>query len=94
MSYRINLFICDLQYIHFNHINYLLPLALFQRDKIIPARKFIAGKSPVNPDDKIEEEEKCTHKMNESDGTEPIVNKASVPYKSRGAADQITCDTE
>src|SRR5659263_490480 len=36
MTYGINLFMCGLEDIHFDDIHDLLPLASFQRDKVIP----------------------------------------------------------
>lgn len=94
MADRINFFICDLKNVNFDHIHHFFPLAALERDVIVPPRKFIPCKTPIETKYEVEEKQECTDKMDEPDSTEPIIKIGfSTFHKGRGIAYNIAGDT-
>jgi hypothetical protein len=91
MTYRINPFAGNLEYIHLYYVYNFLPLASFQGNIVIPVRKFISCKSPVNPENEIKEKHERTYKMDETYCPEPVIERGfGTFHKSDRAADKIT----
>lgn len=95
MTDRIDPLVRHLEYINFDNIQDFLPLAPFQRDKIIPPRKFIPCKSPIDSKNEVKEEKECSYKMDKTDCPEPKIEVGfGALHKGRRITDQITGNTK
>jgi hypothetical protein len=63
-------------------------LDLLHRDEIIPARIAVSDKSPIDPEQKVEEKDERGHKMEKPDRPEPIAKGGfSADLEGQGPAD-------
>jgi hypothetical protein len=65
------------------------------QNEVFPASVFIADKTPVNSEQKIEEEHECSEKMQESHGSEPVTEgRFSALLDRRRAPDEVSCNSK
>jgi hypothetical protein len=70
----------NLKYVNLYYIQDLFPLATFERYEIIPACKFISYKPPIGAENKIEEKDKRSYKVDKSYYPKPIIEIGFGPF--------------
>ena len=73
MSYVIDRFRRQLQYIDFGGIENTPPLFSGEGEVIVPSGERVTGESPIQANNKVENENKCGSEMDKPYPTEPIV---------------------